>query len=823
MQSSIWKLTALAGVIGIGFLIALHTQSSLDKDKSVAQNATDRTESETNGLAENATGRWQSEPEPNEEPAPRRSRSSNNDVRLTSNDDPFDSSANRRADANGFEAFDTPSRRNQPSAPSEFVPGAHSRQMPEFSSSRSERNPFSGNSEPDLGATLQETPKSQSLRLMREARDAFNDGQLETARALATEALDLPVIYGPLDDRPAQLLAQIDGLLKAKAKKSAASEATSIQPELVNPLATRDTKDPTDSAPPSLKSDLSDVPFQTETKSEPKSNQTGLFSELLDDSAKTTAPSKIEPKREDSLPLPDAEPEEAPERQLTSSPVGREIPRLSLNDEPETELEPAPLKPLKSTAKEPQTQLVIRKDAPTTATLGQPMIYSMTVENRGAVNAAEVTVEDAVPQGCELVGSNPQAEQTGTKLIWKLGRIEAGSSKVIKVKVIPREEGDIGTVARVISVAETSSEIVPMSREEIRPALSSGKLRLVVTGPERVRAGDTATLKFKLSNPTDAPVSGVNLQNIVPVGFRHQDGNDVSYPVETLAARETIEVPLELEAVRAGQYINRSIIKSGDRIVTETETRIEVLDTRGLRVETSDAASMPIGQPTVQEIRLINEATTAATGVVIVDTLPADLRFLKASHGGQFDAVSRKVRWNIEAIPAGETALLKLTVQPKSAGPHSCVIEVSQAGQQKNASVASSLKARGIAGLRIDLDHAEPSVLAGDEFNVEVRIRNRGHGADSNVEMALLLPPEVDFVRSRGPVRNRAQEVGRGSLKLIGFERMPEIGERAEVTFEITLRAKTPGKAKMRAEVTSTEIPEAVATESVIVVLDGTP
>jgi len=818
MQSSIWKLTALAGVIGIGFLIALQTQSSLDKDKSAAQNATDQSESIANGLAENATERWQSEPEPNEEPAPHRARSSNNEVRLTSNDDPFDSTANRRADASGFESFDS-SRRSQPTAPSEFVPGAHSRQMPEFSGSRPERNPFNSNSEPDLGAVPQETAKSQSLRLMREARDAFNDGQLETARALAAEALDLPVIYGPLDDRPAQLLAQIDVLLKAKSKKSAVSEVAEIGPELVNPLAAREPKTPSNSAPPSLKSDLSDLPFQDE----PKSAQTGLFSELLDDSAKQPVSTKTEPKREELLPLPDPEPEEAPERKSASSSVGREIPRLSLNDESETELDPVPVKPLQPIAKEPQTQLVIRKDAPTTATLGKPMIYSMTVENRGKVNAAEVTVEDAVPQGCELVGSNPQAEQTGTQLVWKLGRIEAGASKVIKVKVIPREEGDIGTVARVISVAETSSEIVPMSREELRPALVPGKLRLVVTGPERVRVGETATFKFKLSNPTDAPVSGVNLQNIVPVGFRHQDGNDVSYPVETLAARETIEVPLELEAVRAGQYVNRSIIKSGDRIVTETETRIEVQETRGLRVETSDAASMPIGQPTVQEIRLVNEATTPATGVVIVDTLPADLRFLKASHSGQFDAVSRQVRWNIDAIPAGETALLKLTVQPKSAGPHSCVIEVSQAGQQKNASVESSLKARGIAGLRIDLDHAESSVLAGEEFNVEVRIRNRGHGADSNVEMALILPPELDFVRSRGPVRNRAQESGRGASKLIGFERMPELGERAEVTFEITLRAKTPGKAKMRAEVTSTEIPEAVATESVIVVLDGTP
>ncbi len=819
MQNSIWKLTALAGVIGIGFLIALQTQSSLDKEKSTAQSESAPAEGGADLNSDRATGLWQSEPEPNAPVAPRRMRSQSSDVRLTANDDANDSTSNRRADANEFESFDPPPRRS--TAPSEFVPGGRSRAMPDFGSSN-ERSPFADNSEPELDVPPKETAKAQATRLLREAHEAIDAGHLQSARALTLEALDLPVVYGSFDERPAQLLAQIDALLRAKSKKPVAQAPANDEPELVDPLAQlkSQTAKIEDSAPPSLKSDLSDDPFKPEVSDEPKAKSSGLFSELLDNDSKKPAAKK----EEETLPLPDLETEEAPER--TPAPAKRttEIPRLSLNEDADIEPTPAPLKPLKPVVEEPQTKLIIRKDAPTTARIGEPMIYSMTVENRGSINASEVTVEDAVPQGCELVGSNPQAEQTGKKLVWKLGRIEAGKSKVIKVKVIPREEGDIGTVARVISVAETTSEgIVPMSREELRPALPTGKMRMTVSGPERVRVGETATLKFKLTNATDAALSGVNLQDIVPAGFRHPDGNDVSYPVETIGARETIEVPLELEAVRAGRYVNRAIISAGNRILSESEIRIEVIDARGLRVETSDAASMPIGQPTVQEIRLINEATTAATGVVIVDTLPADLRFLKASHGGQYDAVSRKVRWNVDSIPAGDTALLKLTVQPKSAGPHSCVIEVSQSGSQKQSSIESNLKARGIAGLRVDLDHSEPSVLAGDEFKVEVRVRNRGNGADSNVELALLLPAELEFVRSQGPVRNRAPEFGRGNSKLISFEPMPEIGERADAIFEVTLRAKLPGKAKMRAEITSTEIPEAVATESVIVVLDGAP
>lgn len=811
MQNSIWKLTALAGVIGIGFLIALQTQSSLEKDKATAQTESASQEPASSGVADNATGLWPSQSEPATEPTPNRSpRRFKDDVRLTSNEEPRESSANRRANADEFESFAGQRRRPETAEPTEFTPDARSRSTLDYAP-RSDRDPFTNNSEPEFGT--KESAKAQALRLMKEAQEAINAGQLQSARALAMEALDLPVVYGTLEDRPEQLLAQIDALMKRKKNKPAVAALTEDDLPSAESLATlKSTKSALsdDQAPPALKSDLSDEPFNP-TAEEPKPRTSSFENE----EPKAT----LTKTDEETLPLPDLDSSEKPSPKTNISKATEDVPRLSLNDD----LEPAPLKPKRPVVEEPQTKLVIRKDAPATARLGEAMIYSMTVENRGVVNAAEVTVEDTVPGGCELVGSNPQAEQSGKKLIWKLGRIEAGKSKIIRVKVIPREEGDIGTVARVISVAETQSEIVPASRLEAQPIQTGGKVRLTVTGPERVRVGETATLKFKLSNPNDEPLGKVTLQNLIPAGFKHPDGNDLSYPVDELGGRQSIEVELELKAIRAGQFINRSVISMNGRVQSESDTRIEIIDARGLRVETSDSGSMPIGQPTVQEIRLINEATIAATGVVIIDTLPSDLRFVKATHGGQYDPVSRKVRWELDSIPANETALLKLTVQPKTAGPHSCVIEVNQSGQQKQEAVESRVKARGISGLRLDIDHNEPSVLTGDDFTVEVRLKNRGNGADSNVELSLLLPPELEFVQARGPVRNRPAEVGRGQGKLISFQAMPEFGEQANAVFEMTLRAKAPGKAKMRAEVTSDEIPEAIAAESVIVVLDANP
>jgi uncharacterized repeat protein (TIGR01451 family) len=96
-------------------------------------------------------------------------------------------------------------------------------------------------------------------------------------------------------------------------------------------------------------------------------------------------------------------------------------------------------------------QLSIDKVAPQAAVLGQPMVYTIRVRNVGSIPAHQVVVEDRVPRGVQLDGTNPRAEMSEkTKtLIWKLGTLESGQERTISVRVVPTTEGAIGSVATV--------------------------------------------------------------------------------------------------------------------------------------------------------------------------------------------------------------------------------------------------------------------------------------------------------------------------------------------------------------------------------------
>src|SRR4029077_19475188 len=85
-----------------------------------------------------------------------------------------------------------------------------------------------------------------------------------------------------------------------------------------------------------------------------------------------------------------------------------------------------------------QPHLTIDKQAPSTAVLGEPMVYNIQVRNAGAIPAHNVVVEDVVPDNVKIDGSIPQAQLRQKRLIWKLGTMAPGQEKKIAVRVIPQ-------------------------------------------------------------------------------------------------------------------------------------------------------------------------------------------------------------------------------------------------------------------------------------------------------------------------------------------------------------------------------------------------
>jgi uncharacterized repeat protein (TIGR01451 family) len=855
MQSSIWKIVSLAGVVGTVFLIVLMAQNGLKQNgeeltesAAVAGADAGKTASGDIPRPEQSSGdfQWDSELTQSEPPV------DNGPV----TDDPFaadpfatDPFATDRGQPEPVIEFpgttlaaEDPTLDLFPTLPDERITEVSRPILPEAAGPAdfAASDPFPGtlpNAFDSVDSDAEEFPapaaelfpgeelpanegsnlRTIALELMRKSYRAIDDTDLQLARDKAVAAGELPVTWGALEESPAMLVARIDGMLNAVNLRNIAGATREPDPfpGSILPVSGEEPF-PVIQPPATLVTDLNADPFGDPLPTSP---------DLL--------PAIDLPVIEEPLPAFDPFVNAPPESETTidlptlDAPIGDPFPTVETPQlaefpfdpkpaAPITELTPIaePAEPLVNVVTAPKPDVTIRKVAPAEATIGDPLIYSIEISNRGETNASEVIVEDRIPTGCKLVGTIPQAELIGSKILWRLGRLPARSDQKLLIKVIPLEEGEIGSVATVNFVAEVSTST------SVRPA-AQPKIKLKVTNRETAKVGENVLFRFRIANEGATDAENVSLQDIVPAGFEHPAGKDVTYEIGNLPAGKAVDIDLELTAVKPGQHLNRAIVTSGKDSKVETAAAVEVVDDKGLTIQTPASRPQPVGQKTSHAIRVTNESSQPISGAAVNVILPDDLHFISASNNGAFTKASNSIRWSLAVVQPGETVTLSTTVVPRTYGVHSNRVQLIQ--PQKPMEQSNSLvEASGIAALRLTLEDAPATVLPGEDFIVEFSILNRGTGPDSNVQFSLVLPTGIDFVSARGPVRDlppKAVATGRS----ISFVSIPEIGERASVDFQVTLRSRGAGRPKLRAEVRSDQLTDAVATEAAIVILDTTP
>ncbi len=127
--------------------------------------------------------------------------------------------------------------------------------------------------------------------------------------------------------------------------------------------------------------------------------------------------------------------------------------------------------------------IIIQKRAPAEVKVGKPASFVVHVQNVGSVEALNVEVHDRVPAGMRLVDASPSPIQQENMLMWELGAMPAGDERTITMQLIPEQEGELGSVARVSFEAAAS----------VRTISTRPELKIVQRIPGAGRVDRTAT------------------------------------------------------------------------------------------------------------------------------------------------------------------------------------------------------------------------------------------------------------------------------------------------------------------------------------------
>lgn len=431
-----------------------------------------------------------------------------------------------------------------------------------------------------------------------------------------------------------------------------------------------------------------------------------------------------------------------------------------------------------------QPRLTIEKVAPQQATLGEAMVYSIIIKNIGGVDAQRIVVEDQIPKGTEMTGSAPRADIIDKTLFWKIGTLKPNEEKKISVRVIPRQEGPVGSVARVSFSTEVAAEI----------QVDAPQLSFNVKAPRQARMGETIELTFLLKNTGNVAATNVSVRDLVPAGLKHDASADIECPIGRLAPNETREIVLTVTAVKPGLAKNMAILSGDGGISQELESAIEIVGEQ-LVLTRSGQTRIYADRPTVFTNNIKNDGNAEVPQVRIAETLPAEMEFVEASQGGRFDPVQRAIYWDLGKLPPGaETAVSSKLVARSPGLVHSKVTATGPAGA--SAVVTSDVDVVGRPELQIETVSRTGVVAVGDRLTSKIQLKNHGSASATNVGLSIHLPRELKLIEVRG---------GQYKLRdnLITFDSVQSISPDEATSFEVVMEAVAEAEAQMNLEISA--------------------
>ena len=835
MQSgnSIWKMTALAGCVGLGLLGLMQFQ------RSMAPQSTAKTEKKASldgfkPLADLDRSAIEL-PEGNTEPPPlstRSNRATTLEDDLAFEDFPPKKTINRASASRASldpldeevtsiqtEPTSVPLRNRTPRAElslDEFPNDAATDVTPADSQNKNlEPAELPAFDEEPKPIPVPQNAKKQAQKAIKQARTLIDAGELEDARIIAAEAAELPVTFGKMEDSPEAVLAEIDRLTAINQPSKNDQSSVVVKEPITLTSGTRDGR--------GISLDLDEPSFDekpiqvTPKKKSPFDDEEKLFVDNPPKSinGKARLPDPPVPPAEDpplELAFPDdgdmppAEPIKARHKTNDTTPPNRLKATTAVPLDANTESFDGDGTVRADAPRGPQRpELKIEKIAPPNATLNQPMVYTIVIRNIGESAANSVLVEDQVPMGTKLSGTIPRAELTGKKLIWRLGTIKPGEQKEIQVKVVPVAEGQVGSIATVNFSAEVAS----------RTTIATPKLSLKLTAAPQARVNETVTLNFQITNNGTVDASRVVLRNVIPENLKLADvaERDLEYEIGTIAAGKTQSVQLPLTALRPGKAVNRAIITTDGASAAEQQVEINVIG-QIVGLSRHGQTNWFVGRPIEFENRLTNNSLNPTNNTVVVESLPSTVEFVSASNGGSLDPKQRTVTWHVPHLDPNQTLALKIKVVPKAIGNHAGSVHVTE-NNRKGAATDYQFKTIGTSDLKIEFAEKAEAYSKGEQFTTRMVIRNKGSGAASNVAVRVTLPAELQFVSVRGPASHKT------SGREIIFEPITEIGGQGNVHFDLTLRAINVGDSKLQVELQSDQFKKPLTHEEALVIFGG--
>ena len=267
---------------------------------------------------------------------------------------------------------------------------------------------------------------------------------------------------------------------------------------------------------------------------------------------------------------------------------------------------------------------------------GDPIGFTVKLENTGAGEAKGVSVSDPLPAGLtwSISPANADWEISGGNLVYKHSTLAAGGSSTVHV-VATTAQKDCGKVTNTASVTTTNDG--SDTDDAFTDVLCADINITKVADQDTVSAGDPIGFTIKIENTGAGEAKGVDVSDTVPTGLTwtidpaNADweivGGVLKYKHDTLAAgaSSTVHIVATSAKQNCGDIDNTATITTTNAGSDEDSDSVNVLCAQIDVLKTADKASVSAGEQIGFTVTLSNTGAGEAKGIQFTDVLPAGL------------------------------------------------------------------------------------------------------------------------------------------------------------------------------------------------------
>ncbi|MET3027961.1 gliding motility-associated C-terminal domain-containing protein [Flavobacterium sp. UW10123] len=353
--------------------------------------------------------------------------------------------------------------------------------------------------------------------------------------------------------------------------------------------------------------------------------------------------------------------------------------------------------------------------SPTTVSINDNVIFTISVTNSGPNNATGITVSDKLPPGYTYVSDNGAGKYNSLTGIWNVGNLNNGNTLSLQITAkvnVVTSMSDYFNTAEIQTAHQFDPDSTPgngvTTEDDISTAsvsLKQADLELTKSvTPTSAAAGEQVSFTINVTNLGPGNATGVGIRDIVPVGYTLIPGsvsNGGTYQIATatlewrnlyLPANSNIDLTFNAIVNPLGNYLNVAQVITSDlpdpdsvpnnNIPTEDDQDDAEITFIGPSADLSlvknvvaGNTSPVVGSQVSFELKITNDGPNNATGVQVTDLLPSGFEYVNySSSAGTYDSTTGI--WNVGTVDNGVTESLILDAKVLPTGDYTNITQV---------------------------------------------------------------------------------------------------------------------------------------------------